>query len=317
MTLSIIIPHGNEPWEVVRPCIDMLNNQKGVDFDDFHVFLVHDGSEPFPRQCIEGPAHIDQLFINKSGVSAARNYGMKFAMECTDSKWINFSDCDDCFSSVFSLHLLMHGLKQENKYDMMWSPFYMIQNGNLTKFDQFNRVFIHNKYYRTSFLKKSGIRFNENIFMSEDSAFNTVILMHLYGTDRIGQINTTDPLYAWCRRPGSITQSPEKWMEITEGHFRRNLYVMDEYRARGDELNEKILTYRCITDLYAMVTRTDISGDPTHVTEIAREYYLENAEKIQMDDPHFQLSLKYSCEEMGNPKYGVEDFRKWIETITA
>lgn len=310
MLLDIIIPHGNEPWSVMQPCINMLNAQKGVDFDDFMVTIVHDGSEPFPEFYLNGPANIRQVSIPKRGVSAARNYGLSIS----NAVWVNFSDCDDCFSSVISLNMLFRGLRQnDGQFDMMWSPFYMIQDDQVSKFDQFNRVFIHNKYYRRSTLMEKNIWFNEDIFMSEDSAFNTLLIMNLE-EGKIGQIVVTDPLYAWCRRKGSITMSPDRWMEITVGHYERNRYILSEYQAHGDTLNSKIMVYRCMTDLYAMITKPGVNGDPAEAISKAKEFWLANQDILQnyWQDTHFQIALQYSCTEMGNPKYKVDDFEEWI-----
>lgn len=276
MLLDIVVPHYNEPWEIVRPFINMINSQKGVDFRDFRVLLVHDGVDPFPEKYLEGPANIQQIVQEKRGVSAARNYGI----DHSEAKWINFSDCDDCYSSVLSLYLIFNVLRDDEQYNLFWSPFYMVRSDNtLRQFPEYTPVFIHNKYYRLSFLKEKDIRFCEKLHMSEDSAFNAIVEARMK-EGLIGSIDYKFPLYAWCRRKGSVTLNPDIAIYNMEGHFDRNLYVLDEFR-KHPALNSDIMVGRTLTDAYAMLTKPDLNGDASKFLKRVSEFYLENREAYQ------------------------------------
>ena len=275
MLLDIIIPHYNEPIEVVKPLIDILDAQKGVDFNDFRVWVVHNGDSTFNMQT--NNLLINHVRLKENGVSHARNWGI----DHSTADWICFCDCDDCYTSIFSLMMIFHVLKDKNadNFDLIWGSFYMHGCGPLIKSEKFNNVFIHNKYYRRSFLIDHNIRFCEKLHMSEDSAFNTIVKLEV-PQHRIGQINYPEPLYAWCRRPGSITMDRSKWVYNTEGHFERNLYILDEYNRRGLRDTNRMVV-RIITDAYAMLNKIGFGGDPTAIKKRVADFYLSNKEAYE------------------------------------
>lgn len=268
MLLDIIVPHYREPWEVVKPFVDMINGQRGIDFSEFRVLMIHDGVEKFPDEYLEGPANIVQICQQKSGVSAARNRGI----EMSDAEWINFSDCDDCYSSVVAMWIVLNALRQEKCFDLLWSPFYMIKENQLKVFNDYNAIFIHNKYYRRSFLNEKNIRFCENLFMSEDSAFNGIIEMRMeYG--KIGKINVNEPIYAWCRREGSITMDPKRWVINAEGHFDRNLYVLGECEKNACGRPD-LMSVRTMCDAYSMLNQPRaLVGDASRICKRVAVFY--------------------------------------------
>lgn len=276
MLLDIIVPHYNEPWEVVKPFVDMINNQKGIDFNEFRVLIIHDGVEKFPEKYLEGPARIFQFEKEQAGVSAARNYGI----DISDAKWVNFSDCDDCYSSVFALYLLFPVLRADEAYDIFWSPFWMIIGNTLKVFNEYQSVFVHNKYYRRSFLNEKDIRFCERLYMSEDSAFNAVVEKRI-NKDRVGKIQVHEPVYSWCRRPGSITMTPERYIHNMEGHFERNLYVLEECSKYVDGRAD-LMMVRTLADVYAQGSLPWIPGDPEPLLKKAAEFY--KLHKITVQD---------------------------------
>lgn len=311
MLLDIIVPHYNEPWEVVKPFVDMIHNQKGVDFDEFRVTIIHDGVDLFPDKYLEGPANIRQIWKPNAGVSSARNIGLLLA----DATWVNFSDCDDCFSSVFSLYILLATLRTNDDYDLFWSPFWMIKGTELKIFNKYNSIFIHNKYYRRSFLMEKKLRFCEKLFMSEDSAFNAIVETRL---PRVGTINVDMPLYVWCRRKGSITMSPNRWLKNAEGHFDLNLYVLEESR-KSERTRPDLLTGRTLTDAYAMINIPGIKEDPVPFLKRVAEFYHENREVFRsIPEENLIRMLKMSDLEAGTSEKIQSErpkFQDWLDEI--
>ena len=175
--LDIVVTHYNEPWEIVRPFFDILNAQRCVDMSLFKIWFVQDGPsvDIFPKGYFDGSKlDVEWVTIPHTGVSAARNAGMDKA----DSEWICFCDCDDCFTGIFCLKMLAYILKPDQPYDLMWNPFcmnVMAMDDVVIMQDVYNRIWIHNKYYRLSFLRENNLRFPEWIHFSEDSAFNNIL----------------------------------------------------------------------------------------------------------------------------------------------
>ena len=78
--LDIIVTHYNEPWEVVRNFFNMLDLQRGINFDDIRVILIHDGTKAYPDSYFsERPYRVDQHSISHRGIAKVRNYGIKIA----------------------------------------------------------------------------------------------------------------------------------------------------------------------------------------------------------------------------------------------
>ena len=323
--LDIIVTHYKEPWEVVRPFFDVLGAQQGIDFDKFKVWFVQDGpcASVFPPGYFVGSKlgyskdQFETIVIPHGGVSAARNAGMDRA----DSDWVCFCDCDDSFSSIYSLKMLFYILNPDQPYDLMWNEFYKnyyLDEGDPLDIEkEYNHVWIHNKYYRLSFLRERNIRFPEGIFMSEDSAFNNVVELEI-GEGRIGQINTTEPLYSWVRRPGSITTDPDRYYKNIEGHFERNKWVLNEYRKRKHPRTGFVVA-RTVTDAYAFLTRYPENDESRRITERIKEFYMENRDIFDgLSEEVKKLSLLASEKEAGvsgKDITGKPKLEEWIECL--
>jgi glycosyltransferase involved in cell wall biosynthesis len=321
MLLDIIVPHYDEPAEVIRPFFNMIHSQRGVDFNDFRVTVVHNGekSATWLKAVAEGPANIRFMYLPEKGVSRARNWGLDNAM----AEWVCFCDCDDCFSSVFSLHRIFSILKSETaeKVDLFWSPFYISwPDGGLQTSSEMNYVFIHNKFYRRQFLIDHDIHFPEHLYMSEDSAFNQLVKLEI-GPHRTASIDYPEPLYAWCRRQRSITTDLSRWLSNTEGHFDRNLFVLEEYRKRG-ATNTELLVARLITDVYSMLHRPgiEIHGDQRPLIKRVAKFYIENKEAYQsVPKKMVKKALAASDKDSGTAQYLGEINRPeldvWLQSI--
>lgn len=304
--LGIVIPHYNEEWDVFRPMFDILNAQRGIDFEQIPIWLVHNGDQAHSmylfNQLNDSYAehignHLDVSQVQLptgAGVSAARNWGIDHA----NTEWICFCDCDDCFTSIYSLKYITSILSKpevQEKFDLMWAPFYEDKFGELKVADKQNFTFVHNKFYKTSFLRNHNLRFPERLFMSEDSAFNTLVSLEL-DPKRIGRINYPEPLYAWCRRENSVTMDKSRWIKNMEGHFLRNMYIIDELvrRNKREDLNKFIA--RAITDVYSGLTKQNIlnNGDNLLIDMTRGFYYRHKKEWNEVSEEDKAIALQAS-----------------------
>ena len=315
MLLDIIMPHYNEPWETVRPFFDMLRCQKGVDFSEIQVRIVHDGTERFPKQCFaDAPFKVIQYVKKHGGVSAARNYGLSKST----AKWVLFCDCDDTFSTIYSLKFAFDVLGTE-KHDMLWGTFFTenVVNGNLIlrTNEKFNMVWIHNKYYRREFLISKGIRFPEELRFCEDSAFNSIVNLEIE-QDRIGKINSPVPMYVWCWRKNSATTDPDNKLPGIEGHFERNLYVLKEFRARHYR-DADMMVGRTLTDAY--VARKDFDEDRSRVEKRVAEFAKAEEKTVRkLKREEWERVMKASMREAMNGGVLNPDrplFTDWLKEL--
>jgi glycosyltransferase involved in cell wall biosynthesis len=317
-TLEIIMPHYTEDWSIVRPFFDMLSCQKGVDFSQMRVHLIHDGTDPFPKKNFSHvPCQVVQTKLPHKGVSATRNYGIDHA----DAKWVCFCDCDDTYASIYALRFVFEVLGT-NDYDILWGGFVMESYGpegiQLQPHDKLDLVWIHNKYYRLDFIKDNHLRFCEDLYMSEDSAFNAIANI-LTPASRIGHIKAPAPLYVWCYREGSVTLDKSRLLKNMEGHFDRNLYVLDKFREYNYQ-DADLQAGRTLTDAYVNLTRTDLPDGWEHFRDRVREFIIKEADalnRIKKDDLYRVLHASESEAETGgylNPDRPA--LTNWIRIIT-
>ena len=319
MLLDLIIPHYNETPEQGRKMFDMLRLQRMVDFDDFRVILVHDGEEHrFPENAnpaLNAPYPVTELTIPHRGVSAARNAGLDFS----DAKWVMFCDFDDCFTDVYSLYSIMTLLGTED-HDLLWSPFYVEMAGGkqLKPAMELNWQMIHGKIFRRKFLVDRQLRFNEDLYFSEDTAFCNVVWMEI-DMSRVGKIKSDLIPYTWTFRPGSLTTDPKRKYSNAVGLFRRQLYVSDEHRKRGNNAMADAFLVRAMCDAYVTLNRSDFAK--TDKSDFRREvwtcYEPIRTIFIDVDERIMKAALSGAiresfCEKADFDLCEEDLFRKWL-----
>ena len=191
-TLTIVVAHYKEPWEVCKFLFDSIEIQHGIKFEDIEVLVVNDGDEVVLDKALFDRYSYDIRYEIKphGGISDTRNYGIDHA----EGDYIMFCDCDDGFLNNYGLHLVLAAT--EEGFDMLSSSFVEEQPvGNGWKIYRRDKdyVFIHGKAYRRQFLIDKKIRFDPGQYFSEDSLFNK-IAYHEAG-ERIKEIST--PFYLW------------------------------------------------------------------------------------------------------------------------
>lgn len=306
-TLSIIVPHYTEPWEVVSKFFSMLDMQRGISWDDFTVTIVNDGeNHAFTGETEEylssRPYAVKQLNIPHGGVSAARNAGLMAATE----EWVIFCDCDDMFSNPYSMRDILTVLPAPD-YDMLWAEFFVEDTRKDGEFILYNRteqncVFCHAKLYRRQFLIDHQLFFNTDLTFNEDSEFNAIFLTYV-DYKRTGKIRSVCPLYIWCWRKDSTTKTPHRHIEAVLCHYRRNLSVVEAHRKNLPYNRYCGMVARtCIDAYYAL----NIPVLPPELAEMKKEFkawYLAHKKQWQDTD----------LETLKQAKAISRSERAWIE----
>ena len=100
-TISVIVPvYGVENY--LPACIDSILAQT---HEDFQLILVDDGSpDRCGAICDEYAAKDSRIVVihqENGGLSAARNTGIDWVFDNSESRWLNFIDSDDIVSPVY------------------------------------------------------------------------------------------------------------------------------------------------------------------------------------------------------------------------
>lgn len=208
--LTIVVPHYKEPWEICKPLFDSLQLQHGIDFDDFDVLIVNDGDYVVLDEELFKPYKFKINYVIKPhrGLSDTRNYGIDHG----DSEYIMFCDSDDMFLNNYGLHLVF-GAIQEG-FDFLNSTFVEEQpyKGGWKIFRrEKDLVFVHGKCYRRQFLKDKNLRFDLEMYFSEDSIFNRIA----YQEAKVRKEIAT-PFYLWAWNEGSTVRKDRETLVLRE-----------------------------------------------------------------------------------------------------
>lgn len=311
MLLDLFITHWTEPWEVGKYGLEMIANQKLVDWDQVRVTMVHDGSEAFPEEYFKDyPFKMNQVCLPHGGIAAARNW----CIEHSDAKWIKWNDFDDTFSYIFSLHDILNVLNNDN-FDLLWFDLLWNDDKILHIRQERDPVFVHNKLFRSTFLKDNNIRFNESLTWCEDSAFLAVVEMEI-NHERIGKIKGNAPLYMYSVRQGSLCNRPEIKFANLQSFFARHCYVAEEFLKRGMIEQYNTMMVRIMMDsFYTLTLAPGITEDKSEHEKRVWDYYESHKDSFKACKPeNFDMVLKAVNREcFDGGEITKEAFLAWID----
>lgn len=113
--ISVIVPVYNvEPY--LKRCIESVLAQT---FTDFELILIDDGSPDNSGEIcdeyIKKDSRIHVIHQDNGGLSAARNAGIDWAFEKSDSQWLAFVDSDDWVHPRYLEYLLQAVIEEKTK----------------------------------------------------------------------------------------------------------------------------------------------------------------------------------------------------------
>jgi glycosyltransferase involved in cell wall biosynthesis len=256
--LDILVPIYNEGEEVVKPLLDSIAIQQGVDLNDVGVIICCDGgstviSDEFMANY---PFHIEFHMCEHQGVSATRNACFGFS----EAPFVEWIDCDDMYCDVCALYIIFREI--ENDFDILLSVFReqtkgpdgelaFINRGDMMK-DGIDHVFVHGKIYNASFIRSKGIEFDPRLTCHEDS-FHTLLAENMASPDRIKYSPT--PFFLWRWRDESVCRhDPETYILSTYGDLiSSNDALVDEFlRRMRDDLAKQYCASMVFDAFYLM-----------------------------------------------------------------
>lgn len=235
--ISVIVPVYNvEPY--LHRCIDSLLGQS---YPDFEMILVDDGS---PDNCgricdsyAENDNRIHVIHQKNGGLSAARNAGIDWAFQNSDSQWITFIDSDDWVHRDY-LNILMESA-ETGKADISICGF-LHTDGALCETETVHPALIcvdsetaYASYYgmcMTACCKIYRKELFRNLRFPMGKLHEDCYITHL-PLFAAGKVAVCDlPLYYYFTNPGSITRvrwTPKRLEEI-DAHELRLRYLQDQ-----------------------------------------------------------------------------------------
>ena len=311
--LDIIVAHYNEPWEVCEKFFTMLRMQRGADFNQIRVLLIHDGTQYFNKKLFKGiPYRLEQHWIKHGGISAVRNEGIRIS----SAEWIMFCDIDDVFTNIYALRDWLHVLPAPN-YDMIWAPFISedaLKDGRMILHERNKRnvVFIHGKVFRRQFLIDHNIRFDTDLTFNEDSLFGATFEA-LADYKRIGKLNSLMLPYSWCFREGSATATASRREEAMRGSYERNKKLCEVHRKYLPEDRYAGQVTRTVWDAYHSLNTDNPSPEVEAMREDFKDWYKEHKQYFGKVSPeiHKQIIAISRAEHETGCKEGEARWDGW------
>lgn len=264
--ISVIVPVYNVERYLPK-CIESILSQT---FTDFELLLIDDGSTDGSGKICDAYAEKDsriRVFHQENrGVSAARNLGIDEAA----AEWICFVDSDDWVERTYLSDLYGDGLVQKESlvYQQVFVDYGMcqepknIQKGfpNIILYESFleeqiceykilDDFFVLAKMFSKDLIMKNGIRFCENITISEDVTFLRTCLQYVKEIHLRASFS-----YHYMKRDiitlSNKARSSEEWLRVSDAIMKANLGILDRFPRLDAEYVRKVFTLNGLLQLY-------------------------------------------------------------------
>ena len=248
MKLQILIPQYNETEQGIKPLLDSIQIQQGVNFSEqIGVVIVNDGSSTFlsKKFLSQYSFPIEYHKDEHRGIAGTRNALLDYAK----ADYVMFCDADDMFGSMVAIYSFLRSIN-EGGFDELISYFYSeiyMENGALI-FNENTRIihpFIHGKVYNRKYLVDNNIRFNTTVKYHEDVYFS-FIAHSCAGTVKLLQ----QYAYIWKSNPNSITHSDNFSIKNYPDSLKSIELACDELIQRNKEQDARFYFACCMFNTY-------------------------------------------------------------------
>lgn len=324
MKLQILVPQYNETDEIIKPLLDSLAIQQSVDFADFGVVIVNDGtdvrlSDDFLNSY---PFKIDYYLAEHRGVSATRNA----CLDNATADYVMFCDADDMFFNACGLYLLFKEI-DNGGFDSLTSVFVEEtrhpQTGETLYINHdMDSTFVHGKVHRRMYLIEQSIRWNDNLTIHEDSYFN-ILCQNLSKNVKC----CPNPFYLWKWRDDSVCRHDPKYILKTYNNMLdSNEALIDEFLRRKKYQQAMYYVVFMVFDAYYTMNKPEwINQENKQYRDLTKKrfksYYLKynkywdgvpQADKMQISNVVRSRSVN---EGMGMEQITIDDWLAKILTL--
>ena len=323
MKLQILVPQYKEKKEIIKPLLDSIALQQGIDFDEVGVVIVNDG---YPKAKLSDkflksyPFNIEYHMAKEHlGVSATRNTCLDHAT----AEYIMFCDADDMFFSMVGLNIIF--AEMDKGFNSLTTKFYeeVHRDGKVWFTEhRHDRTFVHGKFHKRQYLIDKNIRFNPKLTVHEDSYFN---YMATTLADDPNSIKYSDvPIYLWKWRDESVCRHDPLYMQKTYRNYLDSITALvDQLVERGKKGNAEVLICTQMFDTYYLMNTPSWLNQDNQTYRIDterrfKEFYQKYVSVFDGMDKTFKLTISNQVRS-NKIKAGMEmekqTFEQWIDYI--
>lgn len=251
MKLQILVPQYEETDDIIKGLLDSLMIQQNIDFKDFGVIIVNDGSEILLNEewLKTYPYQIDYYKAPHRGVSATRNTCLDYAT----ADYVMFCDADDMFFNACGLWMIFREI--DVGFDTLSSKFIeasKCNNGKIIYISHENDgTFVHGKIHRRQYLIDNDIRWNPNLTIHEDSYFNAQC-QNLTPSPKY----LNEAFYLWRYREDSVCRKDSQYILKTYSQLIDSIdSLIEKLQKMGKEEQSCYYTAYILFDTYYNVNK--------------------------------------------------------------
>lgn len=313
--LQLLIPQYNEDENIIKSMLDSLQMQRGINFKDFGVIIVNDGSDVILSRDFLKQYNFEIQYHRNAhrGVSATRN----MAMDLANAEYVMFCDADDCFINSLSLFNIF--CEMENPFDVFSSCFIeeIVRDGQVYyNMREKDRVFVHGKIYNRLYLVLNDIKFDEELTVHEDHVFQELAFQC---TNNIKYSAT--PFYLWCWRDDSVCRKDKDYMLKTYvNHIEGTDRLTDALFNRMKILAAQKTFVEFVYNTYYILNKSEWANNDNLDRTIKRfkDYYLKHKHLLDTcpdrDNARYFQAVRNRLVEEGLVRERIT-FDDWINNI--
>lgn len=324
MTLQFLIPQYDETNDVIKPLLDSIAIQQGIDFNEIGAIICNDGSDTFLSTDFLNsyPFKIEYYKEPHRGVSGTRDACFKYST----ATYVMFCDADDMFYNACGLWIIFNEIKRE-EFDSLVSAFTeetRLPNTNELIYvnHDLDSTFVHGKVHRRQYLIDQKIYWNQDLTIHEDSYFN---ILAQNCSENVKYCAT--PFYLWKWRDNSVCRHDPKYILKTYNNMLdSNEALIDEFLKRNMPDKAKFYSGFMIFDSYYTMNKTEWINQENqefrNKTELRFADYFKRRkhfwDEITMEEK-MQISMgvrnRSVMEGMPMESITIDDWLKHIETL--
>lgn len=325
--LEILIPQWKETDEVIKPLLDSIAIQQGVNLKrDVGVIIVNDGTDVYLSDELLNSYDFDIKYIKAESRGIAMTRDRAF-LEST-AEYIMFCDDDDMFFSALGIYTIfeyidkfdeMTGLRgfdilvtkfKEELANPLGKPVYL----NSMKGDS---TFVHGKVYNRKFLADNNIRFNGKVPLHEDVYFNCIALAVANNIKIVDNC-----FYIWKNNRNSVTRSAKNFiLDNIETLVICYDEITKELMSRGFIKNARINLTNTLYRMYFEYNTLKFQQNPDRakvMMDMTKDVYQRNKKLYETttDEEKIELLKNIGCSfaEKGNI-FPVITFNEWFKML--
>lgn len=322
MKLQILVPQYKEKKDVIKPLLDSIALQQGIDFKDVGVIIVNDGypKSKLPDKFLKSyPFKIEYYMEEHRGVSGTRNSCLDHAI----AEYVCFCDADDMFFSMVGLNIMI--VEMRKGFNSLTTKFYeeVKRDGKILYNEhKKDRTFVHGKFHKRQYLIDLGIRFNDNLTVHEDSYFNYMATTLAEDPNSIKYSDV--PIYLWKWRDDSVCRHDPLYMQKTYRNYLDSITALvEQLIQRGKAGNVEMLIATQMFDTYYLMNTESWLKQDNQEYRIETErrfkkFYETYGARFNALDKTFRIAISNQVRS-GKIGQGMEmekqTFDDWIEYI--